>query len=561
MLNAIVLWSALSVFTAIPADSDPQVVIAWDFSQGLQGWTPNQSLQVTEQADGLLIVCNGQDGQLMSPAMDFETRDGDVLEVRLTASRTGDIQWFWRHETVGQYGGLLPQQNRMATVTLSTELQTITCRPFWNTDKPVIGLRFDLPEGAPGTYRVASIRVLRGPSDLPRVWRRENRMPVAPPRIDVATQAPPATNPVSTDYTVAMWYFAAWEPEYTWDGWKQVAERSPWRLPLLYDSADREMMYNGIQFYRASNPRVIDWHVHWMREHCVNLMLWDWYPGVRTDGTFTPTFFGNRALELGFLGKQDLGGPAVATNRFAETMPFAIMWTNHAPSNQVGQGLAEYIVDQFFAQPNYYRVDDKPFLPLWSPGDLISGAGGESEAKATLDYLRTYAAKRGFPGVYIVAVTGTASRESLTRLGIDGAMGYNVLLSGGGTSEYRQVGKRVLEDRLEDFSTQSIPGHVAIWNRQADLYGREWFIPTCPMQNWEPTLRPTNFVIRDQTPEAYAELLTQAKTCIEQRNLRKFVTVEAFNEWLEGSYVEPSTQWGMAYLEAIRDTFRTPPNR
>ena len=151
------------------------------------------------------------------------------------------------------------------------------------------------PGRRPGVYRIASIRVLRGSDVLSPVWRREYRVPVAPRRIDVAKAAPPATNPVASDYTVAMWYFAAWEPEYTWDGWRQVAERSPWRIPLLFDSSDKEMSYNGTQFYRASNRRVVDWHVHWMREHCVNLMLWDWYPGRHPDGTFDPTFFGNRA--------------------------------------------------------------------------------------------------------------------------------------------------------------------------------------------------------------------------------------------------------------------------
>ena len=135
-------------------------------------------------------------------------------------------------------------------------------------------------------YRIASIRVLRGSDALPVVWRREYRLPVAPRRIDVANEAPPRTKPVESDYTVAMWCFAAWEPEYTWDGWKQVAERSPWRVPLLYDSSDKEMTYNGIQFHRSSNRRVVDWHVHWMREHCVNLMLWDWYPGAHADGPF-----------------------------------------------------------------------------------------------------------------------------------------------------------------------------------------------------------------------------------------------------------------------------------
>ena len=76
------------------------------------------------------------------------------------------------------------------------------------------------------------------------------------------------------------------------------------------------------------------------------------------------------------------------------------------------------------------------------------------------------------------------------------------------------------------------------------------------MQNWEPTLRPTSYVMCNHKPEDYGQLLAAAKAFIAARGLRKFVSIEAFNEWLEGSYVEPSTQWGLTYLEAIREAFR-----
>jgi hypothetical protein len=88
-----------------------------------------------------------------------------------------------------------------------------------------------------------------------------------------------------------------------------------------------------------------------------------------------------------------------------------------------------------------------------------------------------------------------------------------------------------------------------------EAFGRDYLLATCPMQNWEPTFRPTSYVIVNNTPDAYRDLLRKSKEFIERRGLRKFVTIEAWNEWLEGSYVEPSTQWGLAYLDAIRDVF------
>jgi hypothetical protein len=527
-----------------------------DFAKGLQGWAPNATAAVKQAPDGIVVTTDGRDPQLLSPRLDIEPREGDALEVRMAASRTGDIQWFWATDTGGAFGGLSQEQSRHATTKAGAVFATISARAFWSTQKHIVRLRFDLPEGMPGVYRVASIRIVRGSASIPLVWRGEYRLPISPKRIDVATTAPPTTKPVSSDYTVAMWYFAAWEPEYTWDGWQQIAERSPWRVPLLYDSSDTEERFSGIQFYRSSNRRVIDWHVHWMREHAVNLMIWDWYPGAKSDGSFDPTSFTNRALEVGFLGKDKLGDPPVTSNRFAEIMPFAIMWTNHPPMNALPNGLAEYIVDQFLLQPNYYRIDGKPLLPLWSPGQLVSTAGGEAKAHAVLDHLRAYARSKGLPGVYIVAVNEVNSREQAQRIGLDGAMGYNLLLTGGATSEYRRVGERVIEDRIEDFATQTTPGHEVSWRHMTGAFGRDYLLPTTPMQNWEPTLRPTSYVIRGNTPDLYRDMLHRAKTFIEQRHMRKFVTIEAWNEWLEGSYVEPSTQWGLSYLEAIRDVFR-----
>ncbi len=366
----------------LAAPAGDQVLVSWDFAQGLQGWTANESAQVRLVAGGIVVKTDGNDAILISPPISFLPRDGDLLEVKMNASCDGDIQWFYRTHTTGPYGGFEPQEQRLVPIAASEEVKTYRGAMLWDGDRPIIGLRFDLPEGKPGTYRVDSIRVMRpAHRSLPAYpWRSEQRLPIAPPRIDVAKQTPPETKPIGSDYTVAMWYFAAWEPEYTWDGWKQVAERSPWRIPLLYDSADSEMEFNGIRYYRASNPRVLDWHVHWLREHAVNLMLWDWYPQVDNAGEFAPTFFGNRALELGFLGKTKLGAAPVTTNRFANTMPFAVMWTNHAPSNRIAPGLGEYIVDQFFSQPNYYRLDDKPLLAIWSVRDLIQGAGGDDQA-------------------------------------------------------------------------------------------------------------------------------------------------------------------------------------
>jgi hypothetical protein len=549
----------------VPAD--------FDFAKGTQDWwlQPTGALAVTR--GGVRAALSATGTQIVSPIVDLDPAATPWVSLDVTTP-----------------AALVPDGRIPATLVLSPEGRA----------KPVIvpvylaagrrgsySVRIDrlpglkghvqsislgIAAGVTGDLVLHSLRAAKEPapvSDLnapatglemqTQAWRREYRLAVAPQRIDVATQAPPETKPVSSDYTVAMWYFAAWEPEYTWDGWGQVGERSPWRIPLLYDSTDAQMRYNGIQFYRASNQRVLDWHVHWMCEHAINLMLWDWYPQEDNAGNFTPGFFGNRALEIGFLGKQKLGDPPVATNRFAGGTPgvprmdFAVMWTNHAGHNGVGRGLAEYIVDQFMLQPNYYKMDGRPLLILWSVDDLVNDVGGVAKAKAALDHLRDYAKQRGVGDPYIAVVNGARSPAQIKAVGIDGITGYNYCLTGGSRQEPRRVGDRTVQDYLEDFPTQTIPGHTKLWAKLADTYGRDYLLATSPMQDWEPTFRDGNYIMQRNTPDAYREMLRRAKATIEQKGLRKFINMEAWNEWLEGSYMEPSTQWGYEYLEAVKD--------
>ena len=59
----------------------------------------------------------------------------------------------------------------------------------------------------------------------------------------------------------------------------------------------------------------------------------------------------------------------------------------------------------------------------------------------------------------------------------------------------------------------------------------------------------------NNTPEKFKKALEMTKAKLDLRKGNKIFNINCWNEWTEGSYLEPDTVNGMAYLEGIRDVF------
>jgi len=76
---------------------------------------------------------------------------------------------------------------------------------------------------------------------------------------------------------------------------------------------------------------------------------------------------------------------------------------------------------------------------------------------------------------------------------------------------------------------------------------------------WDPALGyPFTPVITGNTPEAFRKACETFKARLPLRGSPAMITVNAWNEWTEGSMLEPSADFGSGYLEAIRTVFRNP---
>ena len=110
------------------------------------------------------------------------------------------------------------------------------------------------------------------------------------------------------------------------------------------------------------------------------------------------------------------------------------------------------------------------------------------------------------------------------------------------------------------------------WNEDYLLYGKEsievrkqmdevFDIPVFPCVSigWDDTPRFPAKGEKDvthfhNTPQAFATFLAKAKEYMEEHtDQSRFMMINAWNEWVEGSYLLPDRLNGYGYLEAVRD--------
>ena len=56
-------------------------------------------------------------------------------------------------------------------------------------------------------------------------------------------------------------------------------------------------------------------------------------------------------------------------------------------------------------------------------------------------------------------------------------------------------------------------------------------------------------------PSSVSAPLCATASTAAPRSAHRILNINSWNEWTEGSYLEPDTTNGMAYLEAVRDVF------
>jgi hypothetical protein len=340
-----------------------------------------------------------------------------------------------------------------------------------------------------------------------------------------ATSYVPEPKPVKPDVDVGAFYFPGW---YDTSRWRPILD-FPMRKPVL-------------GWYDEANPEVADWQIKWAVEHGITFFMVDWYWSE-----------GQRQLEHWV-------HQAYANARHRKYLKWAVMWANHNRPNthsaEDWKKVTQYWIDNYFGMEEYYRIDGRPAVFIWSPYGIRRDVGGSEQAAELYATSQAMARQAGYRGIYFVAMSSHESEAGCSQLK---AEGYEAFTSYHGFQLAEQLAKSnaFTFDKVVETSPE-------VWRKADERSAGLVYMPIVDT-GWasEPWHKSKARVIGGRTPELFGRLCREAKEYAQSTG-KRIVAVGPINEWGEGSYIEPYAEYGFEDLDQLRAAFcppgKYPPN-
>ncbi len=375
-------------------------------------------------------------------------------------------------------------------------------------------------------------------------------------------------SPKTDTVTVACYYFPNYHPNDArnqkqkgdgWSEWELVKAAKP-RFPGHLQPNVPLWGYTD-----ESNPVQMAQKIDAAASHGIDAFIFDWY--WFNDGPFLES-----GLDKGFLQ---------AVNN--DQLKFALMWANHdwldihpytrgekakilypgKITKETFETVCNHVIESYFKHPSYWKIDGKPYFSIYELNKLMESFGSIEATRAALDAFRAKAIKAGLSGIHLNAVVWGRSILPGEKKTADPADVINQLGFDSVTS-YVWIHHVQLPDMQTDYSYVQ-DEYFKYWTKADAMFNVPYF-PNVTM-GWDSSPRanqeqpygnfgyPFMHTISGNTPQRFEQALHATQNRIFQQDGPKIITINCWNEWTEGSYLEPDTQNGMAYLEAIQKVF------
>ena len=307
-------------------------------------------------------------------------------------------------------------------------------------------------------------------------------------------------------------------------------------------------------YQNEADPEVMRQQIEQATAHGVNVFIYDWY-------WYDNRPFLENCLNDGFLK---------AENR--DKMKFYLMWANHdanhywnidlsddygstviwdgAVARSGFETVVDRVIEKYFKQPNYYRINGCPVFMIYDIKNLIKGLGGVKETADAIAYFRERTREAGFPDLHLqITIWG---ERSVNLSGFDSNMKGSTkdvvsLLGADSVSHYQFVHFTDVDRDYLDI--------LADVRREWERIDEEYAVPYFPHVScgWDNNPRFRRFkekVVKNNTPENVQKAFAYAKEYVDAHPSlpAPLITVNSWNEWTETSYLQPDDLYGYGYL-------------
>ena len=199
------------------------------------------------------------------------------------------------------------------------------------------------------------------------------------------------------------------------------------------------------------------------------------------------------------------------------------------------------------------KIDDKPVVFIFSPYKLRENARKfGKDVKELLEFARAKAMQAGLKGIYFVAQPDTTEywvKNFIPKTGFDAISAYNY---------HRGFSGKHDEGGLSTNYEELASGYRQNWDWIIRNSPVPYLIPVTSGWNSRPWGSNTPHDNSVSTPESFKKHLQDAKRHCDQspeKTLRT-VVICCWNEFGEGSYIEPTKKWQFQYLQQVKDVFK-----
>jgi len=240
-------------------------------------------------------------------------------------------------------------------------------------------------------------------------------------------------------------------------------------------------------------------------------------------------------------------------------LPFCLCWANEPWSRRWDGSDQEVLMPQphdldtderfivdimpYLKDPRYIKVNNKPMVIVYNIGRL-------PDPKKLFESWRQIAKAEGFPDLHIVMAETFGISEPY-KYGCDAAVEFppHKVVS-------PEISKKVLTDKKETDFQGAIYDYREVVATEILKNSPGYIIYRTLMTGWDnsPRRGQSAHIFHYASPEYYEiwlrNLVDYTKKHLPEEH--RFIFINAWNEWAEGTYLEPDKQYGKTYLQATK---------